>query len=56
MAGVPLKAVQELLGHADIRMTMRYAHLAQSALQDAVAALDDQNLGRTLGRSAQNSR
>jgi integrase len=26
MRGVPLKAVQELLGHATIEMTMRYAH------------------------------
>jgi integrase len=37
--GVPLKAVQELLGHADIKMTMRYAHLAQSDLRDAVSVL-----------------
>ena len=27
MRGVPLKAVQELLGHASIAMTVRYAHL-----------------------------
>ena len=26
--GVPLKAVQELMGHATIEMTMRYAHLS----------------------------
>lgn len=37
--GVPLKAVQELLGHADIKMTLRYAHLASSDLKDAVAVL-----------------
>jgi integrase len=24
----PLKAIQDLLGHATIQMTMRYAHLA----------------------------
>jgi integrase len=37
--GVPLKAVQELLGHADIKTTMRYAHLAPSDLEKAVLAL-----------------
>lgn len=40
MAGVPLKAVQELLGHADIQMTMRYAHLSPSVHREAVALLD----------------
>lgn len=38
--GVPLKAVQELLGHTDIRLTMRYAHLAPSATRAAVEVLD----------------
>ena len=28
MAGVPLAAVMELMGHRTIQMTMRYAHLA----------------------------
>lgn len=37
--GVPLKAVQELLGHADIKTTMRYAHLAPSDLTKAVSVL-----------------
>jgi integrase len=39
-AGASMKAVQELLGHNDIRTTMRYAHLAPSALREAVALLD----------------
>ena len=39
-SGVSLKATQELLGHSDIRMTMRYAHLAPSALKEAVQVLD----------------
>jgi integrase len=40
MAGVPLKAVQEYLGHADLSMTMRYAHLSPTAKQDFIACLD----------------
>jgi len=37
--GVPLKAVQELLGHGSIVMTMRYAHLAPGDLRHAVELL-----------------
>ena len=40
MRGVPLKAVQELLGHQSIDITMRYAHLAASTLRDAVDVLE----------------
>lgn len=40
MRGVVLKAVQELLGHATIEMTMRYAHLAPAVLETAVSRLD----------------
>jgi len=36
---VPLKAVQDLLGHADLRMRLRYAHLAQEDLASAVSVL-----------------
>ena len=32
MRGASLKAVQDLLGHSTIQMTMRYAHLARSSL------------------------
>ena len=39
-AGVALPAVQQLLGHTDIRVTMRYAHLAPGATASAVALLD----------------
>jgi len=37
--GASLKAIQDLLGHADLKMTMRYAHLAQNDLRDAVSVL-----------------
>jgi len=40
MRGVPLKAVQELMGHATMEMTMRYAHLSPHVPRDAVKLLD----------------
>lgn len=36
MSGVDLRTVQQLLGHKDIKMTMRYAHLAPDHLKAAV--------------------
>jgi site-specific recombinase XerD len=36
MAGVPLKTVQELMGHKTIQMTAGYAHLAPEYLRNAV--------------------
>lgn len=37
---VPLMYVRDLLGHSSIKMTERYAHLAQDSLVRAVAVLD----------------
>lgn len=36
MAGVPLNTVRDLLGHSDIQMTLRYAHLAPDSKAQAV--------------------
>jgi len=36
MRGVPLKVIQELLGHASIVTTMIYAHLAPHVARDVV--------------------
>lgn len=40
MSGVDLKTVSELLGHASIRSTERYCHLAQEHKRHAVEQLD----------------
>jgi len=44
MKGVPLKAVQELIGHAIIEMTLRYSHLSPEVGRNAV------QLARTKGK------
>ena len=48
MNDVSLKAVQELLGHADLKMTMRYAHLSQAHLREAVAVLNKLGSGHQM--------
>ena len=39
MKGVPLKAVQEILGHKSFVTTLRYAHLAHELRNEAVERL-----------------
>ena len=46
MAGIDLTTVRELLGHKDIKMTLRYAHLAPSHKVRAVDVLDSTINGR----------
>ena len=40
MRGVAIRAVQEMMGHASIVITQRYAHLAPEVSRDAVQLLD----------------
>ena len=40
MKGAPLNTVRELLGHADLKTTLRYAHLAPDHKAEAVALLN----------------
>ncbi len=40
MANVPILTIKEVLGHKDVRMTLRYSHLAPNQQVDAVKRLD----------------
>jgi site-specific recombinase XerD len=48
MKGASLKVVQELLGHADIKMTMRYAHLSQAHMRESVSLLNSLPSGKEM--------
>ena len=43
--GINIQAIKELLGHTDIKTTMRYAHIAPSTLVDAINTLHDHSFG-----------
>jgi len=45
MNGTDIRTVQELMGHKDIRMTLRYSHLSPEHLREAV-----ESLGRRINR------
>jgi len=52
MAGVDLNTVRELMGHGDIKMTLRYAHLAPEHKAAAVAKLTAPQSGNVTALNA----
>ena len=40
MRGVPIAAIQELAGHANLGTTQRYMHLSPAAIESAIKLLD----------------
>ncbi len=53
MRGVPMRSLQQLLGHSTISMTERYAHLGAASLHDAVQVLEPvrENFGHPVGNA-----
>jgi site-specific recombinase XerD len=48
MSGIDLTTIKELLGHKDIKMTLRYAHLAPAHKVKAVDILDTALNGKAI--------
>ena len=46
MRGGSLAALQKILGHADIKMTMRYAHLSKEFAREEIKLLDGLTSGK----------
>ena len=45
MAGVPIRTIQEILGHRDVQTTLKYTHLAPGHLKKAVQLGSLSNIG-----------
>ena len=43
-SGVSILIVKELLGHSDVKTTMRYSHLGPLATTDAISTLSKQRI------------
>lgn len=53
MEGTPLLTVAAILGHADVQMVMRYAHLSKGHLDVAVSKLDGSTPGTGQNKKAE---
>lgn len=49
MAGVPMRYIQDLLGHSSEKMTRRYAHLSPHAFESAINVLKIPNFNKIFG-------
>lgn len=47
-AGVPLATLKELMGHSDIKTTLRYVDVTDQQKRDAIALAFGQRVGNTL--------
>lgn len=54
--GVPVRTIQELLGHADIRMTIRYAKLSPAHLREAASIIGGVLRGRNGDQTTETGR
>ena len=42
--GVSLRIVGEILGHRDLSVTQRYAHLSPEHLRESISIIDEKNV------------
>ena len=53
--GIPLPSIQKLMGHADIKTTMRYVTTTEAQLSAAIALTFGQPVGNTPAEGSESS-